>query len=252
MEYPKITRLYKFCAYNENSLSVLINRRVWFPKPDSFNDPFDCNINFDNRINLRDLEKFLPRYKKFKGISEQELEEEILKIKNSRGRMEDEFKEIFSIVLKAADEQLRNSGVFSLSQCNRDILMWSHYADHHKGFCIEFVRSSQNELGDYETTRYVKYHPDYPIVSPLSSDAFDLKFFTKAIDWKYEKEWRLVNEEGDVEKPLPGDISAIIFGLRMPDRHKQTIQNIMSDLPDIKYRQATKVPNQFKLKIVDL
>jgi hypothetical protein len=252
MKFPEITNLYKYYVYNVNSLSVLINRRVWFPKPDSFNDPFDCNIPFDNHINLRELENFLPRYKNIKGLSEKELDEEILKIKNERGQVEGEFKEIYSNVLKVADEQLRNSGVFSLTQCNNNILMWSHYADHHKGFCIEFVRSPQNDLGDYEKTRRVKYPPNYPIVSPLSTDVFDLKFFTKAIDWKYEKEWRLVNEEGNMEKSLPGDISAIIFGLRMPDLHKKAIQKIMSDLPDIKYCQPTKVLNQFKLKIEDL
>lgn len=142
--------------------------------------------------------------------------------------------------------------MFSLSQCNNNILLWAHYADDHKGFCIEFERKSQNELGDYETTRRVKYRYRYSRLSPLSPNAFDLKFFTKAKDWKYEKEWRLVNEVGDKEILVPGDISAVIFGLRMPDPHKENIQNIMSDLPDIKYRQAMKVPNKFKLKIINL
>ena len=132
MEYPEITRLYKFYTYNENSLSVLINRRGWFAKPDSFNDPFDCQIDFDNCINLQKLDDFLPIYRNYKGISEKQLEEEMQKIRDSRGQIDAEFKEIWSKVLKRADEQLRNSGVFCLSQCNTDILMWSHYADHHK------------------------------------------------------------------------------------------------------------------------
>ena len=252
MKYPEITRLYKFYAYYENSLSVLINRTVWSAKPDSFNDPFDCKIPFNNYINLQELEHFLPRYKNFKGISEKQLEEEMKKIRDSRGQVDAEFSKIWSIVLQASDDQLGNSGVFCLSQYNTNILMWSHYADNHKGFCIEFVRSSQNDLGDYEKTRRVRYRPDYPSISPLSTDAFDLKFFTKALDWKYEKEWRLVNEEGNIEKPLPGDISAIIFGLRMAERHKETIKNIMTDIPNIRYRQSTKMPNQFKLKVIDL
>jgi len=50
---------------------------------------------------------------------------------------------------------------------------------------------------------------------------------------------------------LPGDISAIIFGLQMPTQNKETIRNILSDNSKIIYRQAEKVPNSFKLKIVD-
>ena len=66
-----------------------------------------------------------------------------------------------------------------------------------------------------------------------------------------EKEWRLINEEGDIALSLPVDISAIIFGLKMPSQNKATIKNILSDNPNIIYRQAEKVANSFKLKIVD-
>jgi hypothetical protein len=76
-------------------------------------------------------------------------------------------------------------------------------------------------------------------------------FFTKAKGWEYEKEWRMLNEIGDVLKPLPGDISAVIIGLEMPCDHRATIKNILSKTPEIKYRKTEKVLNQFKLKIVD-
>ena len=32
-------------------------------------------------------------------------------------------------------------GVLCLSACDNSILMWSHYADEHKGFCIGFNNS---------------------------------------------------------------------------------------------------------------
>ncbi len=249
MKYPEITRLYKFYAYNVNSLSVLINRAFWFTKPDSFNDPFDCKVPFDNRINLEELRRFLPRYRRYRGISKKQAEKDIQQIIDSKGQADTKFTEVWSIVLKAADEDLRNSGVFCLSQCNTNILMWSHYADNHKGFCIEFVRGPQNVLGDYDKTRPVKYRAEYPVISPLSLKAPDLKFWSKAADWKYEKEWRLINPQGDIEIPLSVEIFAIIFGLDMTERHKTTIRNIV---PNTRYRQCTKVSNQFGLKIVDL
>jgi hypothetical protein len=76
--------------------------------------------------------------------------------------------------------------------------------------------------------------------------------FSKAKDWAYEKEWRLTYDEGDKEVPIPGDISSIIFGLRMPDQHKNTIRNILADHPAIRYQKAIEVEYEFRLKIVDL
>jgi hypothetical protein len=133
--------------------------------------------------------------------------------------------------------------------------MWSRYADCHRGLCIEFIRNPQNDLGNIEKTNPVNYSCNYPSPSPFSDEgrdrSFDDLFLTKSIEWKYEKEWRLINEEGDIELPLPGDISAIIFGLNMPPQNKATIQNILANNPNVIYRQAEKAPNQFKLKIVD-
>jgi hypothetical protein len=76
--------------------------------------------------------------------------------------------------------------------------------------------------------------------------------FIKVKDWGYEKEWRLTYDEGNKEEPLPGDISSIIFGLRMPDEHKNTIKNILADQPGIRYQQVREVKYQFRVNIEDL
>lgn len=145
-----------------------------------------------------------------------------------------------------------------MSRIKDNILMWSHYADQHKGFCIEFNRSPDNDLGNIKMTQPVKYYYDYPDVNPLDSDGnidesiHKKMLFSKAKDWAYEKEWRLTYEEGDKEEPMPGDITSIIFGLRMPDEHKNYIRKILVDQPDIRYQEAIEVEYQFRLKIVDL
>lgn len=83
MEHPEIRHLYKYYAYNENSPAALINRRVWFPKPESFNDPFDCDIDFEHRIRLEHLKMYLQEeYKDLKGISEKQVEDIELGILN--------------------------------------------------------------------------------------------------------------------------------------------------------------------------
>ena len=240
MEYPQVNHLYKYCAYNTNSLSILINKKIWIPKPDSFNDPFDCKIRFKSEMNSEAFRKYLDRTGRTSGNLHKDYE-------------------IFQEGLKKfRDKDMQYLGVFSMSQIKDNILMWSHYANQHKGFCIEFVRLPDNLLGNIEVTQPVNYHCDYPEVNPLDSSGnidhsiFNKMLFVKAKDWAYEKEWRLTYDEGDREEPLPADISSIIFGLRMPDEHKNTIRNILADQPGIRYQKAIEVEYEFRLKIVDL
>jgi hypothetical protein len=59
MEYPEVLKLYKYRAYNERSLSMLINKRIWVSKPTAFNDPFDCKYDFDPNFTQAEYNNFL-------------------------------------------------------------------------------------------------------------------------------------------------------------------------------------------------
>lgn len=37
-------KLYKYSTIGDNSISVLLDRYVWFGKPSALNDPFDCGL----------------------------------------------------------------------------------------------------------------------------------------------------------------------------------------------------------------
>ncbi len=240
MEYPKVTHLYKYREYNTNSLSILINKKIWLATPDSFNDPFDCNIKFKSEINSEAFRKYLKQTDR------------------ATGDLNRDYKTFLEKLEEFRNKDIKKFGVFSMSQINDNILMWSHYANQHEGFCIEFVRSSNNLLGDIEVTRPVDYHFNYPEVDPLDSDGnidhsiFRKMLFIKAKDWSYENEWRLTYDEGNTEEQLPANISSIIFGLRMPEEHKNDIRKILADQPNIRFQQATEEEYQFRLKISDL
>ena len=50
--------LYKYQSFSTQSLSNLKSRQIWFARPASFNDPFDCAINvFDMQFSESDLEQ---------------------------------------------------------------------------------------------------------------------------------------------------------------------------------------------------
>ncbi|MFH1931728.1 MAG: DUF2971 domain-containing protein [Pseudomonadota bacterium] len=241
MEYPQVNHLYKYCAYNTNALSILINKKIWVAKPESLNDPFDCKIKFaPPEIHSEAFSKYLNRTGR------------------STGNRQSDYETFLEGLQKFREKAINNFGVFCMSQINYNILMWSHYANQHKGFCIGFVRKNDNLLGDITKTQPVEYDCNYPEVDPLDENggydhsSFRKMLFTKAKDWEYEKEWRLVYDEGDREEPLRADISSIIFGLRVPEGHKATIRNILADQPNIRYQQAIEVEYQFRLKINDL
>jgi hypothetical protein len=246
MRYPNVRYLYKYCAYNLNSLFILINRKIWFSDPESFNDPFDCKYKFKKEVDRIEFEKY----------GNEHDPERMRRLNSIIGKDEEEkvYNEIYNRIAQEVSKRLKEAGVFCLSNNNDNILMWSHYADGHKGFCIEFERCNDrdNELGNYDRTIPVEYiRHDYEKVTVFNKKAYDMKFYTKSVKWKYEREWRLLNDKYNETEPLPGKITAIIFGLRMCDHHKETIKKILSDLPHVNYSQAEEVPNQYRIKIVD-
>ena len=108
------TLLYKYRKVDENTLSIFINDEVHFSSVESFNDPFDGQLNlFDG------LRAFL------ENSEELELPDDYSKTKK---------------ICDDANKELANTGMFSLSTINNQIIMWSHYSDHHKGICIGFSR----------------------------------------------------------------------------------------------------------------
>jgi len=140
-------------------------------------------------------------------------------------------------------------GVYSLSEKNNDILMWSHYADHHKGFCIEYERadSKYNFLSHF-MCRPVGYENNYPNLNRVL-DVWGINLYTKAVEWEYEAEWRLVFKEGGKIFPSPAPITGIVFGLRMVGKQKATLVESLPYEEGITLYQATRVPGKFALEI---
>ena len=122
-------------------------------------------------------------------------------------------------------QDLHTIGIYSLSKpkenetfpCNE--LLWAHYANSHKGFCIEYdldiLLKNHSSQFDIRNQIHVVYKNERPEVSE-SDSLFDVQskvFGTKSLAWKYENEVRLVFlTEG--EKPIPPEaITAIYLSL---------------------------------------
>ncbi|EPU3916920.1 DUF2971 domain-containing protein [Aeromonas hydrophila] len=100
-------------------------------------------------------------------------------------------------------------GIVSLSETPRNLLMWAHYADEHKGICIgykpDFLSSVvyADENGNYKNTTPLKVNYDTmrPKVIPFNEsqtninkiyDRLKKQLLIKSDEWIYEKEHRCI------------------------------------------------------------
>lgn len=134
-----------------------------------------------------------------------------------------------------------------------NVLMWSHYADEHRGFCIEYKFDKGFFVTeDRRTVRFknIQYHKhEEPLNLNTGSINTNNALCAKLEDWAYENEARLItympDEKGDFV-PIPigasVQIKAVYFGYLCPDIRIQTIKKILSEKPDIQYYKMNSTP----------
>jgi hypothetical protein len=159
-------------------------------------------------------------YKRYLLDNNKRVDLEINSIKDVPKSIVDETHEVFKkAFLEKQDELLNRRGCTCFSEVNDNILLWSHYADGHRGICLEFDTSSLL----FSKARKVYYSLDFPTIDPVKFlyGSHDEKveegikpLFTKYENWSYEKEWRLFHVEPN--KPYSYSVEAlnsVYFGL---------------------------------------
>lgn len=236
--------LYKYRPFNAYALSCIANHSIWLAKPESFNDPFDCAITLD------------------KSLYKDSIIHAISASMNTSASIKREKEKLFTLwpgdveafetLRNSIKELTQNMGICSFAESPDTLLLWSHYADHHRGFCVEY-NSKNNKLS--KLAQKVRYTDSVPKISaadldgPNKHDAFDSLWLTKATCWSYEKEWRVMDKEGDKEVQAPAPISAIIFGAKMPIKDRVTIINILNYDETIIFKEAVLADGAFNLEL---
>lgn len=153
-------------------------------------------------------------------------------------------------------QQSYSAGVYSMSKrkegeeypCNE--LLWAHYANSHKGFCIEYdldkLDACITDGIDYRID--VVYQENKPIISPdePTDKKIEKAFSTKSLAWIYENEFRLIFSSSGVKKISFEAIRAIYFGLNMPLAERNAIINGLKG-SEIEFYQMERVGKDYKL-----
>lgn len=252
MKAPLPKKLYKYHSFTEYALNNLRNRSFWFSKPENFNDPFDCNINFQlEDITEESLELL------FNSLREREPnKKEFDRNFHSNGRVTKSFKNMAIEFSRKAPsklvERFANHGVACFSEINDDILMWSHYATSHQGFCLEFDTTkfpftSTNNPDKDTVVEKVDYSDSYPIISlkdialnHLPSLIQDL-LARKSCHWSYEREWRLFSTYGNLELEYEKTaLTGVYLGCKTTEDNKGIIKSILGNsIPIYEMQRST-------------
>jgi hypothetical protein len=147
---------------------------------------------------------------------------------------------------------LEKRGVSCFSARNDDVLMWSHYADRHKGFCLGF----RSDAEPFVQARQVDYQAQVPAVNPTSlilddvHEAFRAMIETKSQHWSYEQEWRLFHMDADKAYGYgAGALESVYLGVSMPERQQLVIGKILDGTGTSLYRME-RDPSQFLIRAV--
>jgi len=194
-------KLYKYGSLKSNYWeNVIFNGETYFTMAKDFNDPFDCRPHFNMEKMLKSL-----KVRDKLGINSKLTKEEKIAVDY------DSVREIF-------DGMQEEFKVFCFSEVWDSILMWSHYADSHSGYCVEYNVNTMSNL---------KKNILYPVIyssnrTEITDDIINgsnncglISLVEKSDAWKYEKEWRLIKPANKIEKLyFREEIKSIILGNR--------------------------------------
>jgi hypothetical protein len=133
------------------------------------------------------------------------------------------------------DDSLRTAslagvGIISLSRDPWNVLMWSHYADKHTGFMVEFEIKNEFTVAEDATLDkwlvpfpviYVQDRPQISYWDETEDEEVDKIFTYKSSVWKYEEEERVIKYEGGAGAfPfVPDLLVSVIAGCNISDKN---------------------------------
>ncbi len=271
-EVPKYLYKYRFwhcgghkgpkqnCKLCERNRLILTKQAIWFASPSSFNDPFDCKIPY--RYDLLNEQTIRKRMKELnKNVSDDEISN-ILTYNPIFSKDPEKRKAAYRNQSKIISN---NYGIFSLAGNYKNILLWSHYADSHRGYCIELdahllIKELYSLLYPPNNVAIdvyqVTYQEEMPIIIPTDNKEEDLQNYIQILTvksnvWEYENEWRFIYEKNtNLSRYIPKQvIKRIIIGCEMPDDDKKNIIRVVTEqLPNTQIWEAQKDQERFRLE----
>jgi len=256
--------IFKYRSFDENGHSIksLEESTIWLSGPLQFNDPFDSTLtaDYERLVTAKVCENLTTE-----SIAGFNIPQEVIDEVKRTGRPIDgisdwvantggsdvtkenvgRHKNALHFAIQRQCDELRGNAfsilhkavkICSFTTRHDSLLMWGHYADSHRGFCVKYG------LKGYDGVNDLRLRLLFPVMySDALTDMTDFlarsgsgnfnnlwvqkAALTKSKEWEYEQEWRLLFTgvfKDDCAYPfLPA--TAIYLGARIEQKNKDAL-----------------------------
>ena len=235
VQLPRYLYCYQRIDSNGHTLDILRTKKIWFSRPQDFNDPFDCKV-YPTEISTDFVVSRAPESAFSRAFTRETL----------RKNLSNE--EAIKYIQKAIDKVMGDKGIKCFTPYPDNLLMWSHYADNHKGICFEFDVLEDPDFFVFPV--WVKYEEKYPKIDFSNVQDTTKIYSTKSMDWKYEDEIRVLKHKYGLHSFNPKMIKSVIFGCRISDKDKNEILHIISADEELRHIELkTAIPSNYDYQL---
>ncbi|CEG07344.1 hypothetical protein BN961_00733 [Afipia felis] len=268
--------------------AILQSRKLKWSPASAFNDPFDMQFDLHLEFNedalveacRADFKKILLGEQKFDpGIG---LGAVLSRLRAAASRIPSTVLDSFiedglrltiqnipkdiTVMHKDLRAHFAKYKVLCLSSINDSILMWSHYADHHRGVVLRLACLEETD-SSWSVARPVVYVDKMPRfveekeLRDLITGKANLQneiivertIFYKATAWQYENEWRIYLPSDNAEVQFnpfnPPELTGIYFGCRSSEADREELVSVAKAInPALSVFQARKAEREFALE----
>lgn len=235
---------FKYRAIDKRLLEQLVNSEMYFPHRAQLNDPFDCNVDIvralDHAISSGTCKErvLLHSFKQDEAVTQ--------RFSNNVGKM----------------------GIGSFSISNNETLLWSHYADDHRGVALRYdfpmafldnkdeilgvsaLSYAPNAISDWLAENAHLYRDDHRafIIGLLMK-----VLMSKAPAWRHEQEARIVRPNSGLFAFPRETLTHVIFGLQTSQQDEKLIRSLVDKYYDgIKFGRVVRTGDDFGIGTIEI
>ncbi len=240
-------RYFKYRFINKNLIDSLVNGSLYFALPSNLNDPFDCQVDIRKSAN-------------FAASKVSGMKREILLKISTLDNFGDEIQ-----------RRMMKIGVCSFSLNLEESLLWSHYADEHRGVCLmyefteNFILEEANEIVGVSEIVYgenplsdwlIENIPDQienDFYDHFTTELLKRVLIVKSDGWRYENECRIIRQKSGPFLIPKECLKQVCFGMHAEKADMQLVRKIVDSAGySVEYCQICKRESDFGIKTVEI